>query len=298
MEIKKPTWYKYIPFRSRLEAKWAVFFDVLNVPYIYEPKDFDLPSGRYLPDFLLRPNTRYHFWQEWVEVKWGVPTPHEVRLIQELCLAENKPASIFYGPEVWSQSYKITRCVPTYKYVFNCLLCGESCEKTTRCADEVCGIADWPHNSEAVSLEFDYTGFEMYQTGLRQFDSLPLDPDEKITKYWQVDRVGRDGGHFDVPYTHCASRFTINQAFAFARAARFEYAHYNARHWMDTQPWDEATTIYYKFYPTLTIQEAQYITSLPKSSYVRRIRELGLQINNYLARSKNIYLELAELGIA
>jgi len=39
-------------FRSRLEARWAVFFDALGVGYEYEPEGFELPSGKkYLPDF-------------------------------------------------------------------------------------------------------------------------------------------------------------------------------------------------------------------------------------------------------
>lgn len=41
-------------FRSRLEARWAVFFDVCGVDYEYEPEGFDLGDGfLYLPDFLL-----------------------------------------------------------------------------------------------------------------------------------------------------------------------------------------------------------------------------------------------------
>lgn len=42
-------------FRSRLEARWAVFFNALGVKYEYEPEGFELPSGkRYLPDFKVK----------------------------------------------------------------------------------------------------------------------------------------------------------------------------------------------------------------------------------------------------
>jgi hypothetical protein len=47
------TTYKGYRFRSRLEARWAVFFDALGVKWEYEPEGFELPSGRYLPDFRL-----------------------------------------------------------------------------------------------------------------------------------------------------------------------------------------------------------------------------------------------------
>lgn len=48
------TEYKGYRFRSRLEARWAVFFDALGIRYEYEREGFELPSGtRYLPDFFL-----------------------------------------------------------------------------------------------------------------------------------------------------------------------------------------------------------------------------------------------------
>ena len=41
-------------FRSRLEARWAVFFDACGVAWEYEPEGYDLGGGLcYLPDFLL-----------------------------------------------------------------------------------------------------------------------------------------------------------------------------------------------------------------------------------------------------
>jgi hypothetical protein len=47
------TCYKGYRFRSRLEARWAVFLDALGVPWQYEPLGFDLGGVRYLPDFWL-----------------------------------------------------------------------------------------------------------------------------------------------------------------------------------------------------------------------------------------------------
>lgn len=40
--------------RSRLEARWAVFFDAIGLPWEYEIVGFDVAPGvRYLPDFHL-----------------------------------------------------------------------------------------------------------------------------------------------------------------------------------------------------------------------------------------------------
>lgn len=48
------TKYKGYKFRSRLEAKWAVFFDNAKIKYEYEPEGYEDENGkRYLPDFYL-----------------------------------------------------------------------------------------------------------------------------------------------------------------------------------------------------------------------------------------------------
>lgn len=48
------TFYKGYRFRSRLEARWAVFFDAGHIEYEYEPEGYVLPDGTYyLPDFYL-----------------------------------------------------------------------------------------------------------------------------------------------------------------------------------------------------------------------------------------------------
>lgn len=55
-----PTTYNGINFRSRLEAKWARFFDMAGWRWEYEPEDFD----GYIPDFVLLTHTKIY-----VEVK-------------------------------------------------------------------------------------------------------------------------------------------------------------------------------------------------------------------------------------
>ncbi len=45
-----PTKYNGVQFRSRLEARWAAFFDLMAWPWEYEPIDL----AGYIPDFILR----------------------------------------------------------------------------------------------------------------------------------------------------------------------------------------------------------------------------------------------------
>ena len=47
------TRYKGYRFRSRLEARWAVFFDTLGIPWDYESQGYETEMGPYLPDFVL-----------------------------------------------------------------------------------------------------------------------------------------------------------------------------------------------------------------------------------------------------
>ena len=40
-------------FRSRLEARWAVFFNAVGLTYEYEIEGFEMDGTRYLPDFYI-----------------------------------------------------------------------------------------------------------------------------------------------------------------------------------------------------------------------------------------------------
>lgn len=54
MSIKAiETEYRGYRFRSRLEARWAVFFDECGFRWEYEPQGYEVDGEMYLPDFLL-----------------------------------------------------------------------------------------------------------------------------------------------------------------------------------------------------------------------------------------------------
>lgn len=86
----KETPYKGYRFRSRLEARWAVFFDALGIQWEYEKEGFDLGSvGSYLPDFWLPDHDC------WVEVKGAECSAEERNKIQELRNQSGKLVIIF-----------------------------------------------------------------------------------------------------------------------------------------------------------------------------------------------------------
>jgi hypothetical protein len=82
-------------FRSRLEARWAVFFDHLGIKWRYETEGYNLPDGsRYLPDFLIHPNTPREFW---FEVKGTHPTADELEKAQGLATGTKSLVFVYFG---------------------------------------------------------------------------------------------------------------------------------------------------------------------------------------------------------
>jgi hypothetical protein len=87
------TSYAGCRFRSRLEARWAVVLDHLQVPWEFEPQGYDLPSGRYLPDFRIPGPDGQPFY---LEIKGPMPDTHEFEVASEINLYV-APLIIFQG---------------------------------------------------------------------------------------------------------------------------------------------------------------------------------------------------------
>ncbi|MBV2366201.1 PDDEXK family nuclease [Streptomonospora nanhaiensis] len=85
-------------FRSRLEARWAVFFDQLGIPWEYEPQGYLVDGAPYLPDFLLYANSDQAFW---FEVKGQFPTDSELERAQGLATGSELPVYVYFAkPEM------------------------------------------------------------------------------------------------------------------------------------------------------------------------------------------------------
>ena len=98
------TEYRGYRFRSRLEARWAVFFDACGVKWEYEPEGFILPNGQqYLPDFLLHDVTFNHAGYTegkdlYVEVK-GKMTAEDAEKIRQFAFPPDADNEEFWIPE-------------------------------------------------------------------------------------------------------------------------------------------------------------------------------------------------------
>jgi hypothetical protein len=81
------TKYNDLPFRSRLEAKWAVFLDAMGIDYDYEREGYTLSGLWYLPDFWLplpKEHARFENSGYWLEIKSRLLTNTEELQIKRL----------------------------------------------------------------------------------------------------------------------------------------------------------------------------------------------------------------------
>lgn len=149
-EIKAlQTFYNGYRFRSRLEARWAVFFDSLKVNYEYESEGYSLPSGAaYLPDFNLPEIGVF------VEVK---PTEtveyRELKKIVEFALEGDYQLLLIVGSPTKETMYLVNR---------------RSCASLEELESE---YQDDPDDSQKVLIFFE----ELKEWGRVQFGTTPFE---------------------------------------------------------------------------------------------------------------------------
>jgi hypothetical protein len=182
------TRYKGYRFRSRLEARWAVFFDALGVSWQYEPEGFVLRDGtHYLPDFYLPVSDL------WVEVKGGEPTQEERRKAEMLHEME-RPVVIAIGEPFYGR---------ILVYAFDS-------------TDGSAGEQWWGEHQEVFWLPTPYGG-DRIDTGL--FVAVVNDFSSRHFHAFGVERVSSDRARVAKE----SLGWIIETAAMKARAARFEH---------------------------------------------------------------------------
>lgn len=102
------TAYKGYRFRSRLEARWAVFFDACGFKWEYEPEGYNIDGVQYLPDFRLYDVQRRVYSEEdsclpfFVEVKGEYTDESEHKIFE---LSRHYPVYVVrkipYADTIW-----------------------------------------------------------------------------------------------------------------------------------------------------------------------------------------------------
>ena len=85
------TVYKGYKFRSRLEARWAVFLDHLKANWSYEQEGYALGGQWYLPDFFVSD------WNCWIEIKGQKASDSERAKCQALARESGKQVLLLVG---------------------------------------------------------------------------------------------------------------------------------------------------------------------------------------------------------
>lgn len=101
-----PTEHNGTKYRSRTEARWAVFFEDQRIPFAYEQEGYQTYAGWYVPDFRLTAASELTFF----EVKPHEPSQHEIGLAA--ALARGAKATVFIalgGPSARTKIWRITK---------------------------------------------------------------------------------------------------------------------------------------------------------------------------------------------
>lgn len=122
-------------FRSRLEARWAVFYDALAVRWEYEREGYKLPGRiRYLPDFKFwTPQGNYR----WLEIKsWNVTSDPKFDAFCKALEYSNESATLVSGtPLEWLENGNsfCPRCGVPHKSSWGADIYCFSCDMETPC---------------------------------------------------------------------------------------------------------------------------------------------------------------------
>ena len=140
MEIKAiETSYNGYRMRSRIEARWAVFYDALGVDWRYEPEGYNLNGVYYLPDFYL---PEYGF----IEIKGAHPTKDEI--IKCELLSNINTVFLFFGEIPEPVRYFADANYVDSAYIFYDGACADS--GYSWCICKICGAINIQYGGMAA----------------------------------------------------------------------------------------------------------------------------------------------------
>lgn len=194
----KKTRYHKIHARSRTEAKWAVFFDGVRLPYRYESEDTYLAAlnKRYLPDFYLSSPIGNVV----AEIKGKKPTDLEQEKCYQLCYQEGYPVLLINGSPYFGD-YEMQ----LYYVEYDMLQCGV-CSGVLYPTDSYCGKCG---NNNSSLIDY-YSSAKVVRTREARFEQ---------DKAGGMNLLHASGLPLAWSYLDNALQF----AFKLASHARFEY---------------------------------------------------------------------------
>jgi len=197
------TQYRGHKFRSRLEARCAVFFDALGIEWDYEREGYDLGSeGFYLPDFILYDSM-------WMEIKGLHPTDDEIEKIRRLAKETDKNAFIQYGNIKAFREDKIVELVGVWVLkdgetiaIDNCMWC--VCPSCGALQIAPLGTVFWPMFVHVAGCDLN--------------NAIKSMPESELLKYFSENGLSKE----DLREKTIRNPTLVN-AFIKATSARFEH---------------------------------------------------------------------------
>lgn len=112
------TTYNGLKYRSRTEARWAVFFDAYGLDFIYEPEGYDLDGIKYLVDFWVPE------WDSYIEVKNTIELSElELEKVARLTKASGKNVIIVNGTPDIHNAMMLIKGEPYDGEIMTCRRC-------------------------------------------------------------------------------------------------------------------------------------------------------------------------------
>lgn len=199
-------------FRSRLEARWAVFFDSMGIEYDYEKEGFDLgEQGWYLPDFWL-PD-----FKTWVEIK-----PSNIRKEENHSIEKLETLQSLTG-------YSVMECAGYPKQLWSILMSYDSKDSS---AGNFKGYATFAtdYNLDPIILAYD-TNSSRIMCNTSEFEALGniltikqlIERNNSMRESDDIDMIKtKEFEVFDITETESKSCYSALEA----RQARFEHNEY------------------------------------------------------------------------
>jgi hypothetical protein len=194
-------------FRSRLEARWAVWLDTLGIKYAYEHQGFRLDGDAYLPDFWL-PFPSGTVWSEgtppvagyWLEIKPAPLTEREETLLSKLAQNTKHHAQAFAG-DPWPGEFALYSAALQGGLRFS--------------PPTLCPLCEGSGAGYAIPVEREWRGkrFTSLQPNPCRCQAAPSDTWVSFSLY----------GFFSNLLERVPEQDQVNAAFQRARSARFEH---------------------------------------------------------------------------
>lgn len=155
------TVYRGYKFRSRLEARWAVFFDEIDLEWMYEPEGVKLSDGSYyLPDFYFPELKKYGEVKPYLDNS-NVKDPRWLTFIHDLKTTLLILRGVPGEYDVVSMKFWEDAMCKHCRQLVAAIECGLEDGDDDRCGENCCKELDYERGTFELIHHFDNMGMDI-----------------------------------------------------------------------------------------------------------------------------------------